>query len=144
MAIAKTTLETFVSPDELKDVILDFESYPSIIKEVSSIEVHEKTDETADVTFHIDVSFAGFDIKSHYRVRYTIDGLKITWDLVESPTITKNNGSWVLTETDDEECVAHYEAEVETNLAVPPEVQAAFTEQQLPKLMEAFRDKAEE
>ena len=94
-------------------------------------------------TFHLDVSFGGFSLKSHYRTRYTITEDRIEWELVESPTITKNRGSWVLEETEDEECVARYEAELEVDMAIPPEVQAAFAEQEMPKLMAAIRDKAE-
>ena len=33
---------------------------------------------------------------------------------------------------------------METNLPIPPEVQALFVEESLPKLMERFRDKAED
>lgn len=143
MPVAKTTLETFVSPDELKDVILDFESYSEFLPEVSSVDVKEKNDDSALVTFHIAVKFGGFDVKSEYTVRYTIGDKEIRWSLVSSPSITKNDGSWKLEETDEGETIAHYEAEVETNLAVPPEVQAMFVEESLPKLMMRFRDRAE-
>lgn len=144
MPTAKATLETFVSPDELKSVILDFESYPKLMKEVVRVEVHEQTDDAADVTFHLDLSFGGFTLKSHYRVRYAIEDRSITWSLVESPTITKNAGSWKLEETADGETRAFYEGEVETNLPIPPEVQAAFAQQELPKMMEKIRDRAED
>lgn len=143
MPIARTTLETFVSPDELKDVILDFEAYPEMMKEVTRVDVHERSDTHALCTFHLDISFAGFKLQSHYKVRYTIADDRIEWSLVESPTLTKNRGFWLLEATDDDECVAKYEAEIELNLPIPPEVQAAFTEQELPKLMGAIRDRAE-
>ena len=144
MPTTRATLETFVSPDELKTVILDFESYPKLMKEVKRVEVHAQDDEHADVTFHLDISFAGFELKSHYRVRYTIEDRSIRWELVESPTIVKNHGAWTLEETDDGETRAVYEGEVETNLPVPPEVQAMFAQQELPKMMEKIRDRAEE
>jgi len=54
------------------------------------------------------------------------------------------SGRWVLEEVDDGECKASYEAEVETNLAIPPEVQTLFIEESLPKLMGTFRDRAED
>jgi ribosome-associated toxin RatA of RatAB toxin-antitoxin module len=144
MPIAKAQLETFVSPEELKSVILDFAAYPGFMKEVKRIEVHEQSDELADVTFHIELSFGGFEVKSHYRVRYDIGQHEIRWSLVESPTLTRNVGAWKLVETDDGETRASYEAEVETNLPIPPEVQSAFAQQELPKLMEKIRDRAED
>lgn len=144
MPIAKSTLETFVSPDELREVILDFDKYPELIPEVSKVDVLERTDARVRATFHVDISFAGFEVKTEYTVVYTIDGNEIGWELESSPSLTKNRGSWKLEETDDGETLAHYESEVETNLAVPPEVQAMFIEESLPKLMERFRDRAEE
>lgn len=144
MPIAKSTLETFVSPDELKAVILDFEKYPEFMKEVTKVEVLERSDEEIVAKFHVHVSFAGFDIRSWYVTRYAIDDTTISWELVESDGISKMNGRWELTETDDGECKAKYQAEVETTMAVPPEIQAAFVEESLPKLMEAFRDRAED
>jgi len=144
MPVAKSKLETFVSPEDLKEVILDFESYPKFLKEVQRVEVLERTDELVRAKFYIHVAFGGFEIESDYTTKYTVDELSITWELEHSESITKMNGSWALTETDDGECVANYEAEIETNLAIPPEVQALFVEESLPKLMETFRDRAEE
>jgi len=144
MPVAKATLETFVGPEDLKAVILDFEKYPEFMKEVTKVEIVEKSAETIVAKFHIHIAFGGFDVRSSYTTRYTIADDTITWDLVESENITKMRGKWVLHETDDEECRADYEAEVETNLGVPPDVQALFVEESLPKLMESFRDRAEE
>lgn len=144
MPLAKCTLETFVTPEELKAVILDFEKYPEFLAEVARVLVLEKSDTSMLCTFHIHIAFAGFDIDTDYTTRYTIDGLEISWELERSPSITKMNGRWSLSPTDDDECVAEYEALVETNLAIPPEVQALFVEESLPKLMEQFRDRAED
>mgnify|MGYP001580070306 CR=1 FL=1 len=144
MPVATCKLETFVSPEDLKDVILDFASYSEFLPEVERVEVLEKSDTACLCTFHIHIAFAGFDVRTEYTTRYTIDDLEIRWELESSPSITRMSGGWSLTETDDGECVADYEAEVETNLAIPPEVQALFVEESLPKLMEKFRDRAEE
>ena len=144
MPTARCTLETFVSPEDLKEVILDFERYPEFMDEVSKVEVLDKSDTSITARFHIQVAFAGFEINSSYVTRYTIDGMDISWELVESDSITKMSGRWTLHETEDEECRAEYEAEVETNLGIPPDVQALFVEESLPKLMESFRDRAED
>ena len=144
MPVAKTTLETFVPLDELRAVLLAFEKYPEFLPEVAKIEVLERSDDAALVKFHVAVSFAGVDVKTDYTVRYTIGPRELRWKLVSSPSITKNEGSWRLEEKPDGETRAHYEATVETNLAVAPEVQAAFVQESLPKLMGRFRDRAEE
>jgi ribosome-associated toxin RatA of RatAB toxin-antitoxin module len=144
MPVAKTKLETFVPPDELRAVLLAFEKYPEFLPEVAKIEVTERTESSALVKFHVAIAFAGLDVKTDYTVRYAIAPREITWKLVSSPSVTKNEGSWKLEETKDGETVAHYEATVETNLQIAPDIQAAFVQESLPKLMERFRDRAEE
>lgn len=144
MPVAKAELETFVSPEDLQAVILDFEKYPEFLPEVQAVDILERSEDHAVVEFTIHIAFGGFEIDTHYTTRYSIGQGTISWELVESESITKMNGKWVLRETDDGECVADYEAEVETSLPVPPEIQALFVEESLPKLMEAFRDRAEE
>ena len=57
--------------------------------------------------------------------------------------MTKNEGEWRL-EDNDGETKALYRSELVTTLPVPLEVQTAFAEAELPKLMERFRDRAEE
>jgi ribosome-associated toxin RatA of RatAB toxin-antitoxin module len=133
-----------VTPDELKAVILDFEKYADFLPEVERVEVHEQSDEAAKVTFHVHIAFAGIDVRTEYTVRYAIHGESIRWELESSPSLTKNTGGWKLEETDDGETRAHYDAEIETNLSIAPDVQALFIEEGLPKLMERFRDQAEE
>ena len=144
MPKSATKLETFVSPEDFKEVVLAFEKYPEFLKEVKKIEVHEKTATSALVTFHIEIKFGGFEIKTHYKVKYAIAGNTISWKLVESPTLTTNEGTWRIEEgKDGGDTIAHYEAEVATNMPIPPEVQALFAQEEMPKLMEKFRDRAE-
>jgi coenzyme Q-binding protein COQ10 len=141
---SSTQIETFVSPEDFREVVLAFEKYPEFLSEVKRIEVHERSDSHALVTFHIEIKFAGFEVKTHYKVRYAIDGNTISWKLVESPTLTANEGSWRIEEgKDGGDTVLHYEAEVATNLPIPPDVQNLFAKEELPKLMQKFRDRAE-
>lgn len=144
MPVTKTTLEVFVSPEEFKEVILDFEAYPDFLPEVKKVAVESQDDSTAVATFHVEVDFGGFHIESQYTLKYEISDDVISWSLVDSPDLTENKGKWTLREGDDEdETVADYEAEIITSLPIPPPVQAMFAEQELPKLMETFRDRAE-
>lgn len=144
MPVSKTQLEVFVSVDEFKDVVLDVESYPEFLPEVKRVEVSKKTDQALVATFWVEVDVGGFNVKSEYTLEYTIGDDEISWTLVASPDLTENRGSWSLEEGDDEdETIANYEAEIITSLPIPEPVQALFAEQELPKLMELFRDRAE-
>ena len=63
--------------------------------------------------------------------------------LESSPTLSKNEGVWKLEETKDGETKAYYESELVTTLPIPPEVQKIFADQEMPKMMQRFRDRAE-
>lgn len=144
MPVSSTTVESFVSPEEFKEVVLDFEKYPEFLDEVKRVEVKERTDEVALVTFFVEVSVGGLEVKTEYTVRYELSDSVIKWTLDSSPDLSKNDGTWTLEETDDGEVRASYESELITSLPIPEEVQKIFADEQLPKMMQAFRDRAED
>lgn len=143
MPESRAEIESFVSPAEFLAVVLDVEKYPEFLPEVKKVEVHSRTDTAMKATFHIAVAFAGFKVETRYTLDYRIDGTTVRWTLAESPDMTKNEGEWVLEDADGE-TKAHYRSEMVTTLPIPLDVQQAFAEAEMPKLMEKFRDRAED
>jgi ribosome-associated toxin RatA of RatAB toxin-antitoxin module len=145
MPISETTIETFVSPAEFLDVVLDVTKYPAFLPEVKEVEVISSSDTAMRARFGVAVAFAGLDVKTEYTVDYVIDrdALTVTWSLHASPDLTVNDGEWRLKETDDGETKAHYRSEIVTSLPIAPEIQKAFADSQLPELMQKFQDRAE-
>lgn len=143
MPKTSTSLETFVSPDEFRELILDFASYPKFLPEVKHVDVKDKDARGATVTFYVEVKVGGAEIKTEYTARYSFSDREIRWQLVSSPTLTKNEGFWRLEETKDGETKAYYESELVTTLSIPEEMQKLFADQELPKMMQRFRDRAE-
>ena len=143
MPKSSTIIETFVSPEELRTVVLALEKYPEFLPEVKRVEVKERTDTSMLATFYVEVKVSGLEIKTEYTVRYTIGKDEISWTLVSSPTLTKNEGKWRFEETADGETKAHYEAELVTSLPIGPDLQKLFADQELPRMMQRFRDRAE-
>jgi ribosome-associated toxin RatA of RatAB toxin-antitoxin module len=143
MAISQTSIDSFVSPEEFRDVVLAVEKYPEFLPEVKRVTVESRSEKGMRAAFDVAVSFGGFDVETRYTLDYEIDGLTIRWKLAESPDMTINDGEWRLEETADGETLAHYRSEIVTSLPVPEEIQGAFAEQQMPKLMERFRDRVE-
>ncbi len=144
MPKSTTSFETFASPDELKAIVLDVEKYPEFLPEVKRVTVKDKDAGGFVATFHVEVKVGGAEIKTEYTVRYTVQGNLISWKLESSPNVSKNEGQWRLEETDDGETKAFYEAEIETTLPIPLELQKVFADQELPKMMQRFRDRAED
>lgn len=145
MPISETTIETFVSPTEFLDVVLDVKKYPQFLPEVKEVQVLSSSDSALRARFVVAVSFAGMDIKTEYTIDYVIDrdALTVTWSLHASPDLTVNDGEWRLEETSDGETVAHYRSEIVTSLPIAPEIQKAFADSQMPELMQKFQERAE-
>ncbi len=145
MPISETTIETFVSPSEFLDVVLDVEKYPRFLPEVKKAEVLSKSDKALQARFHVAVAFAGMDVKTEYTLDYVIDrdALTVSWTLASSPDLTVNDGVWRLEETADGETIAHYRSELVTSLPIAPEIQKAFADSQLPAMMQKFQERAE-
>jgi ribosome-associated toxin RatA of RatAB toxin-antitoxin module len=143
MPVTETSIETFVSPAEFRDIVLAVEKYPEFLGEVKRVTVEERTPKKMRATFEVSLAFAGVDVNTSYTLDYDIEDMRVAWRLAESPDLTKNEGEWRLEETADGETVAHYRSELVTSLPIPEGVQNAFAEQELPKLMSKFRDRAE-
>lgn len=143
MPKSSTSVESFVSPDEFRAVIIALEKYPEFLPEVKRVDVTERSDSGATASFHVEVSVGGMEVKTEYTVRYSFGSDEIRWQLISSPTLTKNEGIWRLKETDAGETHAYYENELVTSLPIPEEMQKIFADQELPRMMQRFRDRAE-
>jgi len=143
MPKSSTTFESYVSPDELRAVVIDVEKYPQFLPEVKRVIVRSRHDDGFLATFFVEVKVSSIEVKTEYTVRYTVKPLEVTWVLEESPNMTKNEGRWRFEEIKDGETKAFYEAELETTLPIAPELQKLFADNELPKMMQRFRDRAE-
>jgi len=143
MPKSSTDIETFVSPEEFRAVISALEKYPEFLPEVKRVVVKERKADSALATFYVEVTVSGMEVKTEYTVHYTFGDSEIRWQLVESPTLTKNEGFWRIEETKDGETKAHYESELVTTLPIPEQMQKIFADQELPRMMQRFRDRAE-
>jgi ribosome-associated toxin RatA of RatAB toxin-antitoxin module len=143
MPKSSTSFETFASPDELRAIVVDVEKYPEFLPEVKRVTVREKSADGFLANFLVEVKVGGSTVKSDYTVRYALKGNLIAWKLESSPDLSKNEGHWKLEETADGETKAYYEADLETTMPIPLELQKVFADQELPRMMQRFRDRAE-
>lgn len=143
MPKSSTSFESFVSPEELQAVVVAVEKYPEFLPEVKRVVVRSRHDDGFLATFFVEVKVSGLEVKTEYTVRYVVSAGEVHWKLEESPTMTKNEGHWRFEELKDGETKAHYEAELETTLPIAPELQKMFADNEMPKMMQRFRDRAE-
>ncbi len=143
MPKSSTSFESFVSPEELRAVVVAVEKYPEFLPEVKKVDVKSRSADALVATFFVEVKVAGVEVKTEYTARYTLGAREVAWTLVNSPTVTKNEGKWRFEETKDGETKAYYESELETSLPIAPDLQKVFADQELPRMMQRFRDRAE-
>lgn len=143
MPKSSTSFESFVSPDELRAVVLDVERYPEFLPEVKRVVVQSRSTDGFVATFFVEVKVSSIEVKTEYTVRYKLGAREVTWALEASPTMSKNEGKWRFEELKDGETKAFYEAELETTLPIAPELQKIFADNELPRMMQRFRDRAE-
>lgn len=139
------SFEVFCSPADFQDVVLDVEKFGDFMDEVVSATIDEQTEDSMTASFVTETNIGGMQLKTEYTTKYTIKPGEITWTLVSSPTLTKNEGRWLIEAgDDDDEAKVTYELELATNMPIPEQMQTMITDQLVKELADSFRNRAEE
>lgn len=140
MASAKAVEKVAVSIQDFFDVITQYEKYPEFLQEMTSAEVVEEEGNTKIVNFNVTV------IKP---VAYTLKieevnaPYEIKWSLVESDAFKVNSGGWNLKELGESEIEATYYIDCDFKIFVPSMILNRIVSAQLPKMLHAFKERAE-
>lgn len=138
MPQAQRTIVVDVPPEKLLEVINDFDSYPEFLPEVKKISVSNRTANSADVTYEIDV------IKRiQYTVRVVNEGMTVRWSLVKGDMMKKNEGSWQLRPEGEGRTHATYSLELGLSGLIPSSITTKLAETSLPALLQNFKNRAE-
>ncbi len=142
MPQATLSIEVDVPPEKLFDVIIDFDSYSSFLSDLGLQEskVLSKTDDTMEVESV--VKKMGFS--DRYTLKYKLQRPNsITWTFIKGKLTKDNKGSWKLEQLDKGRTKATYSLEASFGWMVPKALVAKGIELELPKLLEAFKKRAE-
>jgi coenzyme Q-binding protein COQ10 len=139
MAGATRSIVIDVQPEKLFDVIVDYDRYPEFLPEVKEARSKDRKGNAVDVDYVADV------VK---RIRYTLHHVEerpraIRWTFVKGELMRDNHGSWTLEPTPDGKTRATYTIEVGVGPLVPRSIVNMLVDQSLPKLLEAFKKRAE-
>ena len=139
MAAVVRNKQMAVSRGALFQVITDFEKYPEFLPEVVGVQRESGGSSTSPlVTFELEI------VK---RFRYTLEFAilgqgEVKWQLRSSDFFKTNQGKWVLREIDSSTTDVQYEIEVEFGFLVPGWISRKLTEVSLPKMLDAFEERA--
>ena len=125
--------------DRVFDIIVDYDRYAEFLPEVKEARSADRRGNEVDVHYGIDL------VK---RIHYTLHMVEerprsVRWSFVRGELMRDNKGSWTLEPTPDGKTRATYTIEVGVGPLVPRTIVNMLVDQSLPKLLEAFKKRAE-
>ena len=136
---AQQSIDIAASPDQIWELLVDFESYPSFVPNQTGARVLSRADGQWRVEFQLSIA---------RKPKYTLDlkgerGRTLRWTLVEGDMMKGNEGGWSLESLPDGGTRATYNIAVELKGFVPASVTNLLVAQTLPANLKAFKDEAE-
>jgi ribosome-associated toxin RatA of RatAB toxin-antitoxin module len=142
MSQATLTVEVNVEPEQLFDVIVDFDKYSEFLSEIGMLSnrVLKQTDREAEV----EASVKKMGFTETYTLRYQFERpSRVTWSLVKGKLTKDNKGGWDLQSIGPGRTRATYRIEASFGWMVPKALVMKGVETELPKLLDAFKKRAE-
>ena len=139
MAGATQSIVINAPVEKVFDTIIQYEKYREFLTEVKEVRTSNRRGNEVDVHYKVDV------IKT---IQYTIRSKeerpnRISWSFVEGEFMKDNKGSWVLEPAGEGKTKATYNVEMALGALVPKSVVNKLVETSLPKMLEAFKRRAE-
>ena len=113
--VSKNAVIRGVAPQELYDVVTDYESYPRYFTDFTRCVVHTKDGNTWTVEFHVKVIK---EVSYTLRIVHDPEALTTAWTFVRGTLVSESVGGWKFSESPDGAKI-DYEAEIEVNAPLP-------------------------
>ncbi len=125
--------------EKVFDVITQYEKYGEFLPEVKEVRTSGRQGNEVNVHYKVDV------VKT---IKYTIRvkeerPTRMSWSFVEGEFMKDNKGHWLLEPAGEGKTKATYTVEMALGALVPKTVVNALVETSLPKMLEAFKRRAE-
>lgn len=139
MAAASRSIVIDAPVDKVWKVISDYDSYSQFLSEVKKIHTSKRQGNEVQVHYEVEVIK---NIKYTLKMNEQPPG-KVTWTFVDGEFMKDNTGSWVLEPAGEGKTKATYSIEMKLGALVPGSIVKALVETNLPKMLEAFKKRAE-
>jgi ribosome-associated toxin RatA of RatAB toxin-antitoxin module len=139
MAGATRSIVINAPVEKVFDVIIQYEKYGEFLSEVKEVRTSNRQGNEVNVHYKVDV------VKT---IKYTIRvkeerPTRMSWSFVEGEFMKDNKGYWLLEPAGEGKTKATYTVEMALGALVPKSVVNALVETSLPKMLEAFKRRAE-
>ena len=119
--------------------IVDYESYPSFLKEVESIQILKRNGNVVDVEYTVNLVK-----RVSYSLRLTgTPNRSVRWELLKASFMKSNDGGWKLEDLGDGRTRATYGLKVRVGRLVPKSIVDKLTVSTLPTTLKSFKQRAE-
>lgn len=139
MAGASKSIVINAPMDKVFKIIGDYEHYPEFLPEAKEVKTSGRKGGQVDVHYKVEVMKT---IKYTLRMNEQPPN-KVTWTFVEGEFMKDNQGSWVLEDAGEGKTKATYSVEMKLGALVPGSIVKALVETSLPKMLDAFKKRAE-
>lgn len=125
--------------EKVFDVITQYDKYAQFLSEVKEVRTSDRKGNEVNVHYKVDVM---------KTIKYSIlvkeeRPTRMSWSFIEGEFMKDNKGSWVLEPAGEGKTKATYTVEMALGALVPKTIVNALVETSLPKMLDAFKRRAE-
>lgn len=124
-----------VDQGKLFATILDYENYPKFVDGCKSIKVDRKGAGRTLVTYNVSMIK---DITYTLELTENAAAGRVDWKLIESDTIKKNSGTWLLKSAGPGKTDVTYSIEIDFKIPVPGLILNKLVKGSLPAMVKSF------
>ncbi|XXF80746.1 SRPBCC family protein [Myxococcaceae bacterium GXIMD 01537] len=140
MAGAQRSIVINAPVEKVFDTITNYERYAEFLPEVKEVRASNRKGNEVELHYKVDVV-----VKT---IRYSIRAkeerpTRMSWSFIEGEVMKDNKGSWQLEPAGEGKTKATYTVEVTVGPLVPKAILNTLVDSTLPKMMEAFKKRAE-
>lgn len=123
-------------PEQLFDILIDYEKYPEFLKEVKDCKILAGEGENAKVEYKVSVIKTLSYVNQHSGSRPS----ELSWKFVSGDVFKEMHGHWKLTESDGK-TKAEYYIEAKFGMFVPKTMTKTVLSVNLPAMMKAYHQR---
>ena len=140
MTRVKTTHKFDCTPEELFNIITDYENYPDFLNEMKSCKIIKEEGGRQLVEYTI-IAIKTFTYRLWMEENW--DEFKVTWTLDSGDIFKSNNGFWSLKNLGSQ-CEATYAVDAEVKMFVPSRALKTIINVNLPGMMKSYEKRLTE
>lgn len=140
MPAVEKSIDVNCDPKRFYEIITDFERYHEFVPGLKKAKVLEKKGEVYRVEQHVEVlkKTVAFTLRLEGK-----PGKSLTWTLEKGDLLKANDGGWTIEKKGKDGLTATYKLDLEVGMLVPKAIVNTLASADLPRMLEAFKARAE-